>query len=376
MSLVCSCHAKSVSCQVKLSLFGLCLDFTIVNKLHLGSSLRSPSVDSLLPALLLFGRSCLLLCALHPIFALFSDLSKILTSADQHSAQTTHFLEKEYSLPAVYIPETEKHSCLHSNRREKMPLVESTCCRNCHRLLQRIAVLETKLLAGLPKQVEHTADGHHESPQHTAGESCESSESQQLIQSVEEQAETDRQTNRWHKQGARPKGNRDIRLSRVSRIAAVASSTPDTAMTRLVNTGILPPPIHLENRFEALMNVGEESANVTKHGSNQPAANIATNRRSRSSRQRLSAQSAAEPRTLIVGDAVIRNISSRTTTTYCFPQATVSDVNKELRNILIKHKTANRVIIHVGKNDIRKEQSELLKKDFSELFETLQRLEV
>ncbi len=159
-------------------------------------------------------------------------------------------------LPAVYIPETEKYSCLHSNRREKMPLVESTCCMNCHKILQRIAVLETKLLAGLPKQTEHTADGHH-------GESCESSESQQFIPSVEEQAKTDRQTNRWHKQGARPKGSRDIRLSRVSRIAAVASSTPDTAMTRLVNTGIL-PPIHLENRFEALMNVDEESQNVTK----------------------------------------------------------------------------------------------------------------
>ncbi len=137
-----------------------------------------------------------------------------------------------------------------------MPLVESTCCMNCHKILQRIAVLETKLLAGLPKQTEHTADGHH-------GESCESSESQQFIPSVEEQAKTDRQTNRWHKQGARPKGSRDIRLSRVSRIAAVASSTPDTAMTRLVNTGIL-PPIHLENRFEALMNVDEESQNVTK----------------------------------------------------------------------------------------------------------------
>ncbi len=41
----------------------------------------------------------LLLCALLPIFVLFSDLSKIFTSADQHSAQTTHFLEKEDSLP-------------------------------------------------------------------------------------------------------------------------------------------------------------------------------------------------------------------------------------------------------------------------------------
>ncbi len=42
----------------------------------------------------------------------------------------------------------------------------------------------------------------------------------------------------------------------------------------------------------------------------------------------------------------------------------------------MKHKTANRVIIHVGKNDIRIGQSELLKQDFSELFETLQKLEV
>ncbi len=145
---------------------------------------------------------------------------------------------------------------------------------------------------------------------------------------------------------------------------------------KMSNGGDLQPPIHLENRFKALMNVGEESPNVTKHGSNQPAANIATNKRLRSSRQRHSAQSAAEHRTLIVGDSIIRNISSRTTTTCCFPQATVSDVNKELQNILMKHKTANRIIIHVGKNDIRKEQSELLKKDFTELSETLQRLEI
>ncbi len=58
-------------------------------------------------------------------------------------------------------------------------------------------VLETKFHAGLPKQVEHTADRHHGPPQYTAGESCESSESQQFIPSVEEQAETDQKTNQW-----------------------------------------------------------------------------------------------------------------------------------------------------------------------------------
>lgn len=113
--------------------------------------------------------------------------------------------------------------------------------------------------------------------------------------------------------------------------------------------------------------------NVIEHRLNQTVANTDANWRSRSSRQRHSAQSAAEARTLIVGDSMIRNISSRDTTTCCLPQATVSD--EKLQNILMKQ-TANRLIIHVGKNDIHKAESELLKKDFNELFETLKRLKV
>ncbi len=67
----------------------------------------------------------LLLCALLPIFVLFSDLSKIFTSADQHSAQTTHFFGKRglfashcqqftFRRPintAVYI-QTDERKCL------------------------------------------------------------------------------------------------------------------------------------------------------------------------------------------------------------------------------------------------------------------------
>ncbi|KAL0147714.1 hypothetical protein M9458_056992 [Cirrhinus mrigala] len=69
------------------------------------------------------------------------------------------------------------------------------------------------------------------------------------------------------------------------------------------------------------MNVGEESPNVTEHGANEPASLL--NGRSSSERSR----------------------------------AQDSD-NGELQNILMKHKTANRIIIHVAKNDIRKEQLE------------------
>ncbi len=159
----------------------------------------------LLPASLLFGRSRLLLCTLLPIYILFSDFCKILTSADQHSAQTTHFWEKEDSFAShcqqlTFRRRENTAADILAEMGKKIPLVESTFCMNCHRLLQRIVVLETKLLAGLPKQVEHTADRHHGPPQRTAGESCESSESQQFKPSVEEQAEMDRQTNRWQKQ--------------------------------------------------------------------------------------------------------------------------------------------------------------------------------
>ncbi len=65
-----------------------------------------------------------------------------------------------------------KHSCLHSNRREEMPLVESTCCMNCHRLLQMIVVLETKFWTS--KTGGTHSRRHHGPPQHTDGESCES----------------------------------------------------------------------------------------------------------------------------------------------------------------------------------------------------------
>ncbi len=131
-----------------------------------------------LPALLLFGCSRLLRCALLPIYILFSDLSKILTSADQDSAQTTHFREKEDSLPShckqlTFRRQENTAADILTETGKKIPLVESTCCMNCHRLLQRTMFLETKLLAGLPKQVEHTTDRHHGPPQHTAGESWE-----------------------------------------------------------------------------------------------------------------------------------------------------------------------------------------------------------
>ncbi|XP_073792157.1 uncharacterized protein [Danio rerio] len=231
---------------------------------------------------------------------------------------------------------------------------DSHCCTNCHKLLQKIAVLETKLLAIRPELQLHCGFS-----QHTAGESHKSVPA--TVLSTEKQKRTV-ENEHWHKQGARPKGTRGVR----SYAAALASSTPNTARTQ----------IQLQNRYEVLSNMGKESPNAVRQRSHDSATNSAWNRGSRPTRQRHSAPIATEIRTLVVGDSIIKNFRSKSTMTYCFPHATVSDVNKELEEILKKHNTAKRIIIHVGKNDIRKEQSELLKKDFCELLETAERLKV
>ncbi|XP_073800266.1 uncharacterized protein [Danio rerio] len=242
--------------------------------------------------------------------------------------------------------------------------LESHCCTNCHKLLQKIAVLETKLLAIQPELPNYTGPVHRGASQHSAGKPYKSTPA--TVLRTEKQIETvENQRELWHKQGARPKGTRGVR-SRRSYAAALAFSTPNTARTQ----------IQLQNRYEVLSNMGEDSPNAVRQRSHDSAINFALNRGSRPTRQRHSAPIATEIRTLIVGDSIIKNFRSRDTMTYCFPHATVSDINKELENILRKHETAKRIIIHVGKNDIRKEQSELLKRDFCKLLETVERLKI
>ncbi len=90
---------------------------------------------------------CSALCSL---FLFFSQICLRFYFSRSAQCSNNTFLEKEDSLPPTGQQFTfrrqKKYSCLHSNRREKMPLVESTCCMNCHKILQRIAVLEQSYL--------------------------------------------------------------------------------------------------------------------------------------------------------------------------------------------------------------------------------------
>uniref|UniRef100_A0A3B5ASY0 SGNH hydrolase-type esterase domain-containing protein n=1 Tax=Stegastes partitus TaxID=144197 RepID=A0A3B5ASY0_9TELE len=81
------------------------------------------------------------------------------------------------------------------------------------------------------------------------------------------------------------------------------------------------------------------------------------------------------PSVLIVGDSIIRDVRSSKAVTHCFPGAKVNDILTELPSLMAKFPSARKVVLHVGTNDIPRQQLELLKEDFKRLFNYLQRTE-
>lgn len=77
------------------------------------------------------------------------------------------------------------------------------------------------------------------------------------------------------------------------------------------------------------------------------------------------------PTMLIIGDSIIRNFHTKLAKTYCFPGATVSDLADKIPRLLDKHPTMSKCVIHVGTNNINCQQPELLKHDFTLLFNLL-----
>ena len=78
------------------------------------------------------------------------------------------------------------------------------------------------------------------------------------------------------------------------------------------------------------------------------------------------------PTALLVGDSIIRHCKFFNATTHCFPGATVRTILDNLPTLLQSAPpTINKIIVHVGTNDITRRQSEKTKSDFKDLFEFL-----
>ncbi|KAM3584901.1 uncharacterized protein V6R79_011445 [Siganus canaliculatus] len=82
------------------------------------------------------------------------------------------------------------------------------------------------------------------------------------------------------------------------------------------------------------------------------------------------------PKTLLIGDSIVRNVRMRGAVTMSFPGATVAEVMRKISDILSSHPQLKRIIIHAGTNDIARQQSELLKQDFRDLFNSISQSQV
>ena len=70
------------------------------------------------------------------------------------------------------------------------------------------------------------------------------------------------------------------------------------------------------------------------------------------------------PQTLIVGDYAVkdlRSMCSKNTKILCFPKDMVSDMTERILHIVAAHPNVKNIILHIGTNDVVKQQSEVLK---------------
>uniref|UniRef100_A0A3P9LXI4 SGNH hydrolase-type esterase domain-containing protein n=1 Tax=Oryzias latipes TaxID=8090 RepID=A0A3P9LXI4_ORYLA len=86
----------------------------------------------------------------------------------------------------------------------------------------------------------------------------------------------------------------------------------------------------------------------------------------------LSPQPLFPPTTLIVGDCITRNIRYTNAILRCFPGAKAKDLLEKLPEVLLSLPTSViRIVVHTGTNDTALQQSEIIKKEFRELFTLL-----
>ncbi|XP_053479180.1 uncharacterized protein LOC128606790 [Ictalurus furcatus] len=93
-------------------------------------------------------------------------------------------------------------------------------------------------------------------------------------------------------------------------------------------------------------------------------------------RNRFSPLRQTRPNAVIVVYSIVRNVRIASTKgkvhTHCFSGAHVLDVAEQVSGILKKDERIGLVVLHTGANDIRLRQTEVLKRDFASLIETVQ----
>uniref|UniRef100_A0A0F8ASY6 Uncharacterized protein n=1 Tax=Larimichthys crocea TaxID=215358 RepID=A0A0F8ASY6_LARCR len=270
-----------------------------------------------------------------------------------------------------------------------------------HKLLQKIAVLETKIHR-LEVNVEVNGQCGNETTLPLPQNSEKKQANRKLISTTKMQQEpgvngTKSTTPFWNSLGAKPRHHK-LPPSDMGRRLTGRTQHPEThddtewpALPSNRNSSSTPLPkrkqrwtgsttktkskspqdtgILLENRFAPL----SQNPDSPKESS------------SSSARERYEAKSYAKrpqkelttgPETLIVGDGAVGEIkrfcSKKNTKVLCFTKDMVSDISKKILKIATEHPTVKSLIIHTGALDVVKQQSEVLKRDFVDLMKRVQ----
>ncbi|XP_053473549.1 uncharacterized protein LOC128603262 isoform X3 [Ictalurus furcatus] len=167
-----------------------------------------------------------------------------------------------------------------------------------------------------------------------------------------------------------------------SRSAAYSTSRPSCWSDKLRWKHLVPLPIYPRDRaprtFPAVVSVTPAPTHLgpwvnqrrkARAGpSPPPVFEIPTRNRFAPLRQ-------TRPNAVIVGDSIVRNVrvasSKGKVRTHCFSGACVLDVAAQVSGILKKDERIGAVVLHAGTNDTRLRQTEVLKRDFSSLIETV-----
>ncbi|KAK0155338.1 hypothetical protein N1851_002348 [Merluccius polli] len=127
------------------------------------------------------------------------------------------------------------------------------------------------------------------------------------------------------------------------------------------DTGIL-----LENRFAPLL----QDPDSPKERSSTRSSSTGERYEAKSYTKRLQKELTTGPQTLIVGDGAVnktKHFFSKNTKVLCFTNDMVSDISEKILEITAERLTVKSLVIHTGALDVVKQQSEVLKRDFNDL---------
>ena len=77
------------------------------------------------------------------------------------------------------------------------------------------------------------------------------------------------------------------------------------------------------------------------------------------------------PSVLVVGTSMVRHVAAHSGRTFCHPGATVNEVASSALKLSEQHSLASTLVLEAGINDLKNQQSEVLKQDYISLVDRL-----